>query len=266
MSFKIGWFSTGRDKEARTLLEKTCRAIEEGRLGDLRISYVFSNRERGEKEESDRFIELVERIGIPLICFSSEKFNPELRKKALKEKSSDLINHWRLLYDREIMKRIEKYPVRIAFLAGYMLILGSELCRSLPLFNLHPAAPGGPRGTWQEVIWQLIRERAGESGIMIHRVTPELDAGPAVTYCTFSLRGAGFDPLWRKMEEKLRTRKLGQIQREEGEGEPLFLAIREEQKKRELPLILATLGLFARGEINPEEIKSPLYVDLRKLK
>jgi phosphoribosylglycinamide formyltransferase-1 len=101
---------------------------------------------------------------------------------------------------------------------------------------------------------------------MIHRVTPELDAGPAVTYCTFSLRGEKFDRLWKKMEEKLKTRKLNKIQQEEGEREPLFLAIREEQKKRELPLILATLELFARGEIDPEKIKPPLYVDLGKLK
>jgi len=266
MSFKIGWFSTGRDKEARTLLEEACKAIKEKKIGDLEICYVFSNREKGEKEESDRFIELVERIGIPLICFSSKKFNPELRKKALKEKKSDLINRWRLLYDREIMKRIQKYPVRAIFLAGYMLILGSEFCHSFPVFNLHPAAPGGPRGTWQEVIWQLIKERAGETGIMIHRVTPELDAGPAVTYCTFSLKGEGFDHLWEKMEVKLKTRNLSQIQQEEGEKEPLFLAIREEQKKREIPLILTTLKLFTRGEIDPEKIKSPFYINLGKVK
>jgi phosphoribosylglycinamide formyltransferase-1 len=46
------------------------------------------------------------------------------------------------------------------------------------MINLHPAAPGGPTGTWQEVIWQLIEGRAVETGVMMHLVTPELDRGP----------------------------------------------------------------------------------------
>lgn len=266
MSFKIGWFSTGRDKEAGVLFERTYKAIQEGKLGDLEICYVFCNREKGENEQSDRFIKLVEKAGISLICFSSKKYNPELRKKALKQKRSNLINQWRSGYDREIIKRIEKYPVKIVFLAGYMLILGSEFCQNFPTFNLHPAAPGGPKGTWQQVIWELIEKRAQETGIMIHRVTPELDAGPAVTYCTFPLRGGKFDSLWERMEKKLNTRSLSEIKRKEGEREPLFKAIREEQKKREFPLILATLRLFASGQIDPENIRAPHSVDLESIK
>ncbi|GAH59253.1 unnamed protein product, partial [marine sediment metagenome] len=39
------------------------------------------------------------------------------------------------------------------------------------MVNLHPAAPGGPTGTWQEVIWQLIENKAEETGVMMHLVT-----------------------------------------------------------------------------------------------
>ena len=64
------------------------------------------------------------------------------------------------------------------------------------MINLHPAAPGGPAGTWQEVIWQLIGNEAEETGVMMHMVTPKLDKGPPVAYCTFQIRGEPFDRYW----------------------------------------------------------------------
>jgi len=45
-------------------------------------------------------------------------------------------------------------------LAGYMLVVGDVMCKKFDMINLHPAAPDGPAGTWQEVIWQLIKEKA----------------------------------------------------------------------------------------------------------
>lgn len=263
MGLKIGWFSTGRDKEACTLLEKTLIAIKEGKAGDIDICYVFSNREMGEKEESDRFIKLVQDLDIPIVCFSSKKFNPDLRKKGLREAKKgdfELINKWRILYDEQIIKRVSRYPAKIIFLAGYMLILGPKFCKEFTVLNLHPAAPGGPKGTWQEVIWQLISKQENKTGIMIHRVTPQLDAGPALTYCLFSLRGPKFDPLWNEIKQKLKYKSLYQIQKEEGEKEPLFLAIREEQKKREFPLILSTLKLISEEKIDPLSPGKPILI------
>ena len=264
MSFKIGWFSTGKDKQAQDLLQKTWRAAKEGRIGPVEISYVFSNREWAEKKESDEFIKLCRQLKIPLICLSSSKFYPELRRKGLKEEKKGnpgLINQWRMLYDEKVIEMIGKCPVDIIFLAGYMLILGEEFCKKFYILNLHPAAPGGPKGTWQEVIWQLIEKRMKDTGIMIHKVTPELDAGPSITYCKFSLRGEKFDPLWKKIEEKLKNKSLKEIKREEGEKEPLFAAIREEQKKREIPFILNTLKLLAERKIDVYKIKNPVLID-----
>jgi len=74
-------------------------------------------------------------------------------------------------------------PADLCVLAGYMLIVGPEMCTRFNMINLHPAAPGGPTGTWQDVIWQLIKQRARETGVMMHLVTPELDRGPVVSYC-----------------------------------------------------------------------------------
>ena len=207
-------------------------------------------------------MKLVEVKGIPLICFSSREFKPFLRKRALKEGNVQLIDQWRGLYDREIMERVQKYKVQAIFLAGYMLILGRELCGTFPILNLHPALPGGPKGTWQQIIWHLIKEGAQQTGIMIHRATPELDAGPALTYCTFPLTGQLFDPLWKRMQEKLQQKTLSDIQKEEGEKEPLFSAIREQQIQRELPLVLTTLHLLSQGTIDLHNLEKPILMNL----
>jgi len=244
MSYKIGWFSTGRDKAARELLTVVSDNIKQGRLSNLQIGFVFSNRTKGEARESDLFFKLVEKLGIDSISFSSRNFRPEMRRKALvqeKRGKLKLISHWRSLYDEEVIKRIDKFRVDLIVLAGYMLIIGEKLCRKYPMINLHPAAPQGPRGTWQEVIWKLIEKNERQTGVMMHLVTPELDAGPLLTYCTFPIKGGKFDFLWEKLEEKLKGKPLETIKREEGENEPLFKEIRKEGVRRELPLIVHTL-------------------------
>ena len=70
------------------------------------------------------------------------------------------------------------------------------------MINLHPAAPGGPAGTWQEVIWQLIEGDAMETGVMMHLVTSELDKGPPVTYCTFPIRDTPCDRHWTEIKNQ----------------------------------------------------------------
>jgi len=228
--FMIGWFSTGRDKAARDLLEY---AVRKG----IEISFVFCNREKGESEESDKFIDLVESYGFDLICFSSKKFLPELRKKNKKE--------WRTLYDEEILKLIPHKDLNV--LAGYMLILSPLACDTLNMINLHPALPDGPKGTWQEVIWELIRSNAKETGAMMHLVTKDLDRGPVVTYCRFSI---DYPDLREDFENLLKFRSFEEIKKE---GHPLFYKIREEELKREFPLIGYTIKAFENKEI---EIKN----------
>lgn len=250
--YEIGWFSTGRDKAARDLLQVVYDNIKEGKLPHLRISFVFSNRKRGESKESDLFFKLAKDLGIQVISFSSSSFGRELRERGLEEERrerSRLIEDWRRLYDREIMKKIERFRPALIVLAGHMLILGREMCERYPIINLHPAPPGGPKGTWQEVIWEIIEQRAEHSGVMMHLVTPELDAGPPITCCRFSIRGGKFDLLWQRMEQKLKRRGLQEIQEEEGESEPLFQEIRREGVKRELPLMVHTLKLLSEDKL-----------------
>jgi len=240
--YQLGWFSTGRDKAARDLLQVVNDSIKRGRI-EAEIAFVFSNREPGEAEESDLFFKLVEGYHIPLICFSYQKF------KASKGTSTDelagALPLWRLEYDREVMNRLQGFNPDLCVLAGYMLIAGSEMCQRYNMINLHPAAPGGPTGTWQQVIWKLIDDEAQGAGVMMHLVTPVLDKGPPVTYCTFPIRGKSFDRYWDEIE----GHSLSEVKKKEGENNPLFKLVRQHGLAREFPLIISTLKAFSRGRI-----------------
>ena len=69
----IGWFSTGRDRAARELLQGTWDVISKKEI-EGSICFVFCNREKGEERESDNFIELVRSLHLPLISLSSRRY------------------------------------------------------------------------------------------------------------------------------------------------------------------------------------------------
>ena len=238
--YKLGWLSTGRDKAARDLLATVNSSIK---LGEIKaeMTFVFCSREPGESEESDLFLKLVEDEHIPLIYFSYQKFRAG---KVILPSQEGALPLWRFDYDREVMKRLQGFHPELCVLAGYMLIVSQEMCQRYNMINLHPAAPGGPKGTWQEVIWQLIDSKAQETGVMMHLVTPELDTGPPVTYCTFPIRGKPFDRYWEEIEKPPLTST-----KKHNEEEPLFKLIRQHGLAREFPLIVSTLKAFSQGKI-----------------
>lgn len=249
----IGWFSSGRDEAAIDLLKVVSEAIQSGIIKG-KISFVFVTREKDEKPESDKFIEFAENLGLKIIALSHRNFEPELRKKGLNESAksgieSPILEKWRKLYDETAMEMLSDYNPDMIVLAGYMLIVSPDMCNKYKMINLHPALPGGPKGTWQEVVWQLIEQKAKKSGVMMHLITPELDAGPAITYCEYSIYDDFIKPLWDQWEIKRKTKSL-QIQKAEGENEPLFKEIRRRGLEREFPLIVATLRSASLGEFN----------------
>jgi len=240
--YKIGWFSSGRGAGSRALLKSIAESIKRGEI-PAEIAFVFCNREPGQSQETDLFFDLVKSYDIPLVCFSSRRFKAK--------RCDDVMSNWRVGYDREVMWRLEGFQPDLCVLAGYMLIVGEEMCRKFTMINLHPAAPGGPKGTWREVVWQLIESRAEQTGVMMHLVTPELDEGPPVSYCTFSLRGRPFDEHW----DKLVKQSLEEIRASEGEEIELFKLIRRHGLKREPPLIVSTVKAFSEGRVKVEEGK-----------
>jgi phosphoribosylglycinamide formyltransferase-1 len=233
--YKLGWFSTGRGEGSRNLLRAVHDSIARGEV-KAEFAFVFVNRVKGEHAGTDEFIKLVESYKLPLICVSSSKY---------RQKYGD---DWRPKFEDEVMQKLAAYQFDLGVLAGYMLICGDKMCTRYNLLNLHPAKPGGPKGTWKEVIWQLMETKAQETGAMMHLATPELDRGPAVTYCAFSIRGKPFDQHW----SDIAGLSISEVQKHDGENNPLFMAIRKHGAARELPLIISTIKAFSEGKVRIE--------------
>ena len=240
--YRVGWFSTGRGQGSRALLQAIHDSITSGEV-NASIEFVFCSRDPGEAEPTDAYLKLARGYGYPVVTFSYQKYRRARRQRT--PPPGEPMPQWRLDYDREVMARLARFKPDLCVLAGYMLILGPELCQRYNFINLHPAAPWGPTGIWQDVIWKLIETDARASGVMMHLAVPELDRGPVVTYCTFPIRGPAFDHHW----EEVRRRSLEEVRRTEGADNALFKAIRQHGAARELPLVVATVRAFAEGRV-----------------
>jgi phosphoribosylglycinamide formyltransferase-1 len=240
---RIGWLSSGRDQAACNLLSDIVARSQQDDI-PLDIGAVFCDRERGEAPESDRFLDLAERLDLPTVTLSSRQ-----SWAAAQEKSVGRVA-WREEYHRGVMDLLVPYRLGVLVMAGYMLITSPAMCRRYAILNLHPALPGGPTGTWQEVIWKLLEDEAKETGAMMHLATAQLDRGPVIGYFRLPLRGDDWDELWTQFRAKRKTLSVAEIASAEGEAEPLFAEIRRRGEVREIPLLYQTLRLFAEGHLN----------------
>ncbi len=88
-------------------------------------------------------------------------------------------------FDVELAGMIASYQPDLIVLAGWMLILGEGFLDRFPdrVINLHPAMPGAFPGTdaIRRAHEAFQRGEIKRTGVMIHRVVPEVDAGPVVT-------------------------------------------------------------------------------------
>jgi phosphoribosylglycinamide formyltransferase 1 len=240
--YKVGWFSTGRGSGSKALLKTAHDAIKSGGL-DAEIEFVFCSRERGETEPTDQYLDMVKGYGIPLVSYSYQKYRAE-RNMPNPDPNTPL-PQWRIDYDNIVLQKLDKFSPDLVMLAGFMLITTPVMCDKYEIINLHPAAPGGPAGTWQQVIWKLIETKAGVQGVKMHVAIPELDMGPTATYCTFPIRGKAFDKYW----DEIKGKTVEQIKAGEGVENMLFKNIREHGAARELPLTVATLRVFSEGKV-----------------
>lgn len=236
MTLRLGWFTTGRGQGSRAMYQAVSDAIASGSL-DARFAFVFCNRDTGEDDATDSFFARVHADGVPLVTVSSAQF----RRSHGGERSrhGEPLPAWRIAYDEAIEEALAPYPFDLGVLAGYMLIFGSEFVSKHALLNLHPALPDGPTGTWREVIRELIRDQAAESGVMLHLAIPEVDMGPVVAFCRYSLHAGDLDAVWGEASADASDEAL--------EASSLFAAIRQVGMVRESPLLLATLEAFAGG-------------------
>ncbi|OPY75345.1 MAG: Phosphoribosylglycinamide formyltransferase [Syntrophorhabdus sp. PtaU1.Bin058] len=231
---KICWFTTGRDKEAVTLLQDVNDAIEKKAI-DGEIALVFMNRDRGESPVSDEIIAYAEGKKIPLELFGTKRF---LGERGMK------LSEGRELFDGEVRSRISRYDFDIIFLAGYMLIVSKVLFEPYTVINLHPSLPNAYKGKWEDVIRNTIEDGERTFGAMIHMVDASLDEGAPVSFVKLALEGRDIDTFYDNAFRGDATSK-----------DRLFKIIRDQEFSIEIPLIIHTLSLLSKGEITIDNKK-----------
>jgi phosphoribosylglycinamide formyltransferase-1 len=83
-------------------------------------------------------------------------------------------------YDRALVAELQRHGVRLVCLAGFMRRLGPTFCDAFPdaILNIHPSLLPAFPGT--HAPGQALEHGVKVSGVTVHFVTPELDAGPIV--------------------------------------------------------------------------------------
>lgn len=91
-------------------------------------------------------------------------------------------------YDRALVAALKHRGVQLVCLAGFMRLLGPSFCDAFPLavLNVHPSLlPSFPGMDAQA---QALAHGVKLSGVTVHFVTPELDAGPIIQQAAVPVR------------------------------------------------------------------------------
>ena len=148
---RLGVLISGRGSNLQALID----AIADGRL-QASIAVVISNREdaaglpRARKE------------GIEAICLPHRGWPT------------------RDDYDRALVRELQTRGVGVVCLAGFMRLVGAPLIEAFPhrVVNIHPSLL--PAFPGLEAQRQAIEHGVKVSGVTVHLVTAELDAGPII--------------------------------------------------------------------------------------
>jgi len=206
---------TSGDHDALELVQRIYGAVQQGDIPQARISAMVCNRIRGEDLEADEFLDWCDGQGLPVIGVSSRRL-----RRAFPDT-------WREELGRRFRELLSPYPSALHLLVGYMLWVDDATAAELRLLNLHPALPGGPVGTWQQVIRAIQSQGAREHGATMQLIQPgreNRDRGVPVAFFRFPVT-----------------------------PEMTFEQIREAGFRREPILLIETLKALARGEIRPGE-------------
>lgn len=144
-------------------LQAIIDAIAAGRL-DAQIAVVVSNRR-------DAFgLARAERAGIPTLYVPLKPYTEAGRPRAQ--------------YDADLARQVAGCAPDLIVLAGWMHVLSPAFLDRFPgrVLNLHPALPGQFAGTHaiQRAYEAFQRGEIDHTGVMVHWVVPEVDAGPVV--------------------------------------------------------------------------------------
>ena len=148
---RLGVLISGRGSNLQSLID----AISSKTL-DASIEIVISNRPDAQGLERARA------AGIEAVCLPSNQYPT------------------RHAYDVALASQLRARDVRLVLLAGFMRLIGPALIEAFPnaILNIHPSLlPAFPGLDAQR---QAVDHGVKVSGVTVHLVTEELDAGPIV--------------------------------------------------------------------------------------
>ena len=151
MNRTLGVLISGRGSNLQAIID----AVRDGRL-DARIAVVISNRPDAHGLERARA------AGIEALCVSHRAFPS------------------REAFDRALVEELQARGVGLVCLAGFMRLLGPAFVEAFPnaILNIHPSLlPSFPGLDAQR---QALEHGAKVSGVTVHLVDCQLDAGPIV--------------------------------------------------------------------------------------
>jgi formyltetrahydrofolate-dependent phosphoribosylglycinamide formyltransferase len=144
-------------------LQAILDAVEDGVITAV-PSLVVSNRKNAYG------LERAEKAGVPTAYFP---FKPYREAGQSREE-----------YDADLAEVIRPYNPDLIVLAGWMHIFSAAFLNHFPnkVINLHPALPGQFAGTHaiQRAYEAYQRGEIEQTGCMVHRTIPEVDAGPVL--------------------------------------------------------------------------------------
>ncbi len=252
---QIGIFTTLNGPGSRALVTRVLAACRDGVIPGARVAFVLVNRALGESEVTDEAADDIAReFGADVARVSAVGFQPAARKAARAAAHSGdpaPLEKWREAWWASFRDRVPAADLDLCL--GDLWIWSETQCAERRGVNLHPAMPGGPVGSlWYDVIWDLVEAQDQASGIMLHRVIPEVDKGPVVAWCQYGLRGEALQPMWDDLPQNP-DELAALIARERDERgacrHPLFTAIRALGLARERPLTLETVRAVATGRL-----------------
>jgi formyltetrahydrofolate-dependent phosphoribosylglycinamide formyltransferase len=164
---RLAVFISGNGSNLQALID----AIAAGEL-EATIVVVVSNRQ-------DAYgLERAEQANIPTLYFPLNQYLAA--------------GHSRAAYDADLADMLLAYRPDVVVLAGWMHVLSPAFLDQWPgrVLNLHPALPGQFAGTQaiQRAYEAFQRGEIEQTGVMIHWVIPEIDAGPVIATATVPIR------------------------------------------------------------------------------
>lgn len=167
LKMRLGVLVSGRGSNLEAVLD----AVAGGALRRVDPVLVVSNR------PGVRALEVAARHGVPAVVLRRADFGGDA-----------------VLRDAAIGRALRKARVEVALLAGYDQVLSASFFTAFDglTINVHPSLlprHGGRGMVGQAVHVAVLAARDAETGVTIHRVTPELDAGPVIAQARVPVLG-----------------------------------------------------------------------------